>query len=489
MLFNSYTFLFVFLPLALIGFYGLAKLRLTRVTIAWLVFVSILFYAYWNVAYVPLLLGSVVFNYHLGRRIEWYRDKKPIANGLLLAGVVGNVGVLGFYKYATFGLGVANTLFDSSWSLGNITLPLGISFFTLTQLAYLVDACRGETIGRYNFLTYMLFVTFFPHLIAGPILYHKDIIPQFHKLRTFIYSHQNMAWGFMLFGIGLFKKVIIADYLSGRVAPVFDHVMEAGFLDAWVGVLAFSLQLYFDFSGYSDMAIGLGLMFNVRLPLNFNSPYKATSIIDFWHRWHMSLAFLFKNYLYIPLGGNRHGEVRRALNILITMLIGGLWHGAGWTYILWGGLHGVFLVINHLWRRLHIALPAALSWFVTFLAVVIAWVFFRARTLSDAVALIQTMAGLNGVQLHPNYESVLPFLRDWGVRFVRSVIFSHPEDALAGLLLFLVPVLIFPNSQQLVGLFDRQKGRSWWIPVVAGSAAAYAALSLQKVSEFLYFQF
>lgn len=484
MLFNSHIFIFVFLPVALLAFYGLAKLRLTIAALSWLVIASLLYYAYWNVSYLALLLSSITFNYHVGRLIERYRSTRQGAKALLVIGVGANLALLAYYKYAAFLLTTAMGLEGTTWIVTNLALPLGISFFTLTQIAYVVDLYRGTTQGH-QFLTYLLFVCFFPHLMAGPILYHNDIVPQFQKLRTFVFSHRHMATGLLLFSVGLFKKVVIADHLTRWVTPVFDSPGDANFVDAWVGALAYSFQLYFDFSGYSDMAIGLGLMFNIRFLLNFNSPYKATSIVDFWRRWHMSLALFLKNYVYIPLGGNRRGERRRMGNILVTMLIGGLWHGAGWTYVVWGGLHGVLLIINHAWRNTKIALPTGLCWALTFLAVVMGWVIFRARTLSDAIALMETMIGVNGIQLAPKFQHWLPGLSQLGVGFTESRLLAHGEDYLGQLFLLLLPVLLGPNSQELA-----QRLRPTWAwALFVASVGSYGVLSLNRASEFLYYQF
>ena len=283
-----------------------------------------MFYAYWDARYLPLLLVSILFNYTVGSLIERHKSKLG-----LIIGVTVNLSLLTYFKYTNFFLSSFNEMFQTAIYVPKIILPLGISFFTFTQIAYLVDAYRGET-QRYSLLTYSLFVTVFPHLIAGPILYHKNMIPQFSKLKNYVFTHKNMALGAAFFSVGLFKKVMIADSLAPWAKVVFDNAGMVSFIEAWAGALAYTFQLYFDFSGYSEMAIGLGLMFNFKLPVNFNSPYKATSIIEFWRRWHITLSEFLRNYLYIPLGGNRNGQYGRMRNLLITMLLGGLWHGAGW---------------------------------------------------------------------------------------------------------------------------------------------------------------
>ncbi len=317
----------------------------------------------------------------------------------LIAGILFDLGLLGYFKYTAFAVETINSLLQTGFAVPQIVLPLGISFFTFTQIACLVDSYRGEVKG-YSKSGYFLFVTIFPHLIAGPILYHKDMIPQFMDEKNYRINYENMNRGIAWFTLGLAKKVLIADHLSKYVAEAFSHADHLSMVDAWFASFAYTLQLYFDFSGYSEMAIGLGLMLNFRLPLNFNSPYKSTSIIEFWRRWHMTLSAFLKDYLYIPLGGNRTGHHLR--NIMITMLLAGLWHGAGWTFIFWGGLHGLYICINHVWRKAGWSLPKPTGWLVTFMAVNIAWVFFRADDFGTAFAVIQAMCGMtaSGILTH-----------------------------------------------------------------------------------------
>ncbi len=339
MLFNSYGFIFLFLPVVLLGFYQLGRISHFYAAL-WLALASLFFYGYWNPAYVGLLLGSIVCNYSFGRWIA-QAGIAPVPvrqKQLLIIAITANLALLGYYKYANFFINNLNPVLGTSWNLGNILLPLGISFFTFTQIAFLVDTYQGK-VKEYSFTHYALFVTSFPHLIAGPILHHKEMMPQFAKPGSYQINWANIAVGLTIFICGLAKKVLIADHLNEFATPIFNAVGAGGhpmLFEAWVGALAYTLQLYFDFSGYSDMAIGLSLMFNVRLPMNFNSPYKATTIIEFWRRWHMTLSRFLRDYLYIPLGGNRKGKIYRYRNLIITMLLGGLWHGAGWTFLIWG---------------------------------------------------------------------------------------------------------------------------------------------------------
>ena len=353
MLFNSPEFIFVFLPITLIGFFVLARAS-AWLAVIWLCVASFAFYAYWKPANLPILAASIVFNYAVGSAIV--RARAGVRIGLsrlfLTVGLVGDLGLLGYFKYTDFLIMTSNEVMGWNLALQHIDLPLGISFFTFTQIAYLVDCLRGEA-REYNPVRYSLFVSYFPHLIAGPILHHKEMIPQFSELRIFRPNGYYLSAGIAMFSIGLFKKVWLAD----GIAPIADAgfaAAQAGAVSlsaAWAGVLAYTMQIYFDFSGYSDMAIGASFMLGVRLPANFYSPYKATSIIEFWRRWHMTLSRFLRDYLYFPLGGNRKGRPRRYANLLITMALGGLWHGAGWTFLIWGVLHGLYLAINHAWRH------------------------------------------------------------------------------------------------------------------------------------------
>lgn len=463
MLFNSHEFIFLFLPVTLLIYFMLAKYRLTKLATASLVVSSLVFYSCWDIQYLPLLLGSIGFNYLVGSLLEKTHDKL-----LLALGITANFLLLGYFKYTAFFISSINTGFGSALFVPEIVLPLGISFFTFTQTAYLVDAYRGETKG-YSLLTYSLFVTVFPHLIAGPILYHKDMIPQFSRVRNFVFSQKNMMLGISMFSMGLCKKVLIADTFSPWVKVVFANASQVSFVEAWAGALAYTLQIYYDFSGYSEMALGIGLMFNFSLPVNFNSPYKATSIIDFWRRWHMTLSGFLKNYLYIPLGGNRHGEIKRMRNLIITMLLGGLWHGAGWTFVIWGGLHGCYLAVNHLWRKTGHSLPMLLAWLLTFTGVVIAWIFFRADTIADALYILKAMLGGNGVTLS---IADLPYLVSGTTQLV-----------VLGVVLLLTSTV--ENSQNILRIM---KPSLWWVFVMA-ALFLVSCMHLNNVTEFIYFQF
>jgi D-alanyl-lipoteichoic acid acyltransferase DltB (MBOAT superfamily) len=517
MLFNSYAFIFGFLPVTLLGFFWLARATRQGIALGWLVLASLFFYGWWNPVYVALIVASIVFNYAVGAMLA--RDQPPARIGrkaLLAVGVGGDLAVLGYFKYANFFVENANLLAGADWHIGQIVLPLGISFFTFTQIAYLVDAYRRE-VREYDFTRYALFVTYYPHLIAGPVLHHKEMMPQFAKPSIYRYDPEHFAAGVTYFLIGLFKKVVIADGIAVYSSPVFAAAEQGAALsaaDAWGGALAYTFQLYFDFSGYSDMAIGLAVMIGVRLPLNFDSPYKAVNIVDFWRRWHMTLSRFLRDYLYVPLGGNRKGPTRRYVNLLVTMLLGGLWHGAGWTFLIWGGLHGAYLVINHGWQALRARLGHDLSrstWWgrglgcaVTFLAVVVGWVIFRSKDLSSAGLMLDAMFGFSAGGLSPFYAEVVAASAPYKALALAGVQPAAELVLAASLLTLLVVVVAAPNSQQIMARhywpLDPGQGKvaesprfAWWpsrgFAVVAGLGGLWALLGLTSVSEFLYFQF
>ena len=468
MLFNSYQFVFVFLPLLLIGYELLALSGARSAVPVFLVLGSLFFYGWWDWRYLFLFGFSVAFNYlwaqALRPRPAAGADMRFAPRAMLAAGVAVNLGLLGYFKYRNFFVSSAAAVAGRHWALPPIVLPLAISFFTFEQLTYLTSAWRGELKTR-DFLSYALFITFFPHLIAGPIVRYSEIFPQLNRSSRYRLSADSLSVGLMIFAIGLFKKVIIADTFRLWLDPIFDTAVNPGFVDAWAATLAFAFEIYFDFSGYSDMAIGLARMLNVRFPENFDSPYKARGAIEFWRRWHITLSFFLRDYLYIPLGGNRRGKLRQHFNLFVTMLLGGLWHGADWTFVIWGALHGVALSVNHLWRERKFTMLPALACTLTFIFVTLAWVLFRAHSIGRATAIFSGMAGLNGFR--------------WSGGRV-----GPPElrECLAGLFL----VLFCPNRQTIM---------SWnWRSdyLFAAAFAALAGVSLLQMSNpppFIYFQF
>lgn len=459
MLFNSPEFIFLFLPITLFIFLLLSKGTYYKVAIAWLTSVSLFFYGWWNVSYLALLVISVLFNYCVGVILSNRQTRILKPKFWLVFGIVFNLCLLGYFKYTNFIVTSVNNLFRTSFHLPTIILPLAISFFTFNQIAYLVDVYRGEA-REDNLLKYCLFITFFPHLIAGPVVHYKEMIPQLDQKWIYRFNSEDIAVGVTIFSIGLFKKVVFADSLATYANPVFDAAaqgVQLTLFQAWAGAIAYSLQLYFDFSGYSDMAIGVARMFGIKFPLNFNSPYKAVNIIDFWRRWHMTLSRFLKDYLYIPLGGNRKGAWRRYLNLMITMLLGGLWHGAGWNFIIWGGLHGVYLIINHQWHSFRKALGHDLKksslWsrvfagILTFLSVVIAWVFFRSNNINAALAIMHSMSGSTEISHLQFFSTQIPLMHDW-IQQTDPVIHVTRVPVIILILFLLLVVCITPNTQQ-----------------------------------------
>jgi D-alanyl-lipoteichoic acid acyltransferase DltB (MBOAT superfamily) len=499
MLFPSYTFLFQFLPVVVLAF-AAARRHSPRAGILVLAAASLLFYGAWKPIYLVLLLASIAANFSLGLLMEDPNRRRAV--GML--GVAINLALLCYFKYTNFIFDSVSALTGAPLPFVNVVLPLGISFFTFQQIAYLVDVMRGAKVER-DVVAYTLFVSFFPHLIAGPLVHHTEMIPQFKRGRT-SRSAVLAARGIAIFAAGLFKKVVIADNLAQFVSPVFAHLDAGGAVTpgwAWLSTLSYTLQIYFDFSGYSDMAIGLALLFGIRLPVNFRSPYKATSVIDFWRRWHITLSRFLRDYLYIPLGGNRLGERRRYLNLMLTMLLGGLWHGAGWNFLIWGGLHGFYLSLNHLWQKWRGAAKAAPSnhlaniaaWAVTFGAVVIAWVFFRAKTLAGACAMLSAMFGFGAGSSSYASSGIL--------RVMDLPILVGDEHLLAigsvAVALSLAIALGLPNVTELYAYREYRRppelsrGLHWrpslaWA-LLSALAIAVSLFGMWQRLEFLYFQF
>ncbi len=385
MLFNSFEFIFIFLPITFFIYLYLNRFN-KKISYYFLLICNLIFYGIWNILYLPLLLGSIIFNFYIGKMIINKTNKRV----WLITGIVLNLILLAFFKYVNFFIDNINFLIESNIKYLDIVLPLAISFFTFQQIAYLVD-CYKDKIKNSNFFDYALFVTFFPQLIAGPITYFNEITPQFKKNYLDI---NNIQKGIYLFAIGLFKKVIIADSFAIWADAGFNSSSSLTFFEAWVSSLSYTFEIYYDFSGYTDMAIGLALIFNIKLPINFNSPYKATSIQDFWRRWHITLSRFLRDYIYIPLGGNKKGELNTYKNIFITFLLGGIWHGAGWTFVIWGMLHGIGLIIYKIWKRFGFRLPTILAWFITFIFINITWVFFRAKDLNNAFNVLKGMINI-----------------------------------------------------------------------------------------------
>ncbi len=473
MLFSSPQFVFFFLPLSLMGYFVTTRLAGQRASLWWLVVCSLVFYGYWKLEYLPLLIGSIVGNFVIATEIQRRAAIGPSARrqgfALLILGIALNLGLLGYFKYYAFLIETVNGLSRHDLPVPDILLPLAISFFTFQQITYLVDSHKG-TVGRSSLLNYAVFVTFFPQLIAGPIVHHSEMMPQFLRRGIAVLRWKNLMVGCVIFSLGLFKKVGIADTFAGYADAGYADHTRLTILDAWVTTLAYTFQLYFDFSGYSDMAIGAARLFGIRLPLNFFSPYKALSIQDFWRRWHITLSRFLRDYIYIPLGGSRKSTGRVAANLMITFLLGGLWHGAGWTFIIWGAIHGAALVIGRGFAMTGLRLPMVLRWALTFGLVHLAWVFFRAESVGQALDILATMFGLDTAALGGP----------------RHVVISGAGAAARYLLLAFVIVLALPNTEQ----FARDIRPLWktiFAACVFGVACILMLVSRSEV--FLYFNF
>ena len=492
MLFNSAEYLLVLLPAAFIAYFLFGRAGFGGAARLWLVLVSLFFYGWWNPTYLGLLGLSIVVNFWLGTRLIAAATADTTAGSkLLMLGLAFNLGLLAWFKYAGFAVESANFLLGAKLPSPNVVLPLAVSFFTFTQLAYLVD-CRRNLAREYSFSNYVLFVTFFPHLIAGPILHHREMMPQFESRKNLLPRSSNIAIGLSLISMGLFKKVVVADTFSVWASAGFDQANSLSLFEAWFSSLSYTFQLYFDFSGYTDIALGSALLFNIRLPINFNSPYKARNIRDFWRRWHMTLSRFLRDYLYVPLGGNRRGTARVIANLMITFVLGGLWHGASWMFVIWGALHGAAMIVHRAWTQLGIGLPKWLAWLITFNFVNLAWVFFRARDMADAKRVIEGMAGINGVVLPPAFGDWLPQLKSLGISF--GPILRTGNDAFQMMLWVVgafVIVLAFRNSNQLAPFTGEARAIGTGRAIVCGlmASASLVGILASKYSEFIYFNF
>jgi alginate O-acetyltransferase complex protein AlgI len=523
MLFNSSEFLFYFFPFTLLVAQWLARKQQVQIQTVWLIIASALFYVWWNPRDAIIVTTSILTNYWFAKQIETAVERK--AKHFLIAALTINLVALGFFKYGQFVVhNVANLTGLPLW-LPEIKLPLGISFFTFLQIAYLVDAYRERvartvdtpaTSGsrRYGFLPYALFVMFFPHLIAGPLVSHNRLIPQFTRIVRGNLRLLLFASGLLIFCIGLAKKVIIADSLAPHATEMFNAAKDGkpiAMSVAWLGALAYTFQLYFDFSGYSDMAVGAARMLGFKLPANFASPYKSQSIIDFWRRWHMTLSAFLRNYLYIPLGGSRFGKLLQLRNLMLTMLLGGLWHGAGWTFILWGAMHGGLLVINHLWRNSPLApltqnwLGQKLSWALTFVAVLLAWVLFRAHDLNTALHVYRSMfdpttagATIKTVMLQNSFLDYFEAISGIGFTTLKTIANFGPAQGVVWIGIAAFIAFFLPSTNNLVGYcLLTMRARCPFVAKLIGSVLIFVVAlllfnslaRLNNVSEFLYFQF
>lgn len=470
MLFNSFEFIFVFLPVVLLAYFSLNRLNLHQWAKGVLVLASLYFYAFFNTSYLPIIVSSILVNYGVavGMR-KWDGVTKIVLFGI---GLLFNLGMLGYFKYTDFMIENVNALFNTSYTLKNILLPLGISFFTFQQLAFVVDTYKNK--GRLpKFLDYCNFVTFFPQLIAGPIVLPEEMLPQFEDKANRNPRAKNLFDGIFIFSVGLAKKVIIADSIAVFANAGYNlDLPHYTMAEAWLISLSYTFQLYFDFSGYCDMAIGIGKMFNINLPLNFNAPYRATNFQDFWRRWHITLNRFLTQYVYIPLGGSRKKEVRVYFNIGIVFLISGIWHGAGWTFVVWGICHGIGVMIHRIWKKNGHSMPSWLGMFITFFFINILWVLFRADNMHEAWVIISSMFDNHQFYLSQAYTSHLP-----------SIL---PNSVNMMILLFaMLAGVIGPTAYQLCNDYG------WYRAKQAVTVICFVGgvLFISRVVTFLYFNF
>lgn len=521
MLFNTPEYFLLFLPVSIIVYFFLSKRRYFAASKLWLLLCSLFFYCYWKFDYIWILLGSIVFNFVVGsilskeasasqivlrvnqnagestHKIKLNLTKRKL---ILIFGVLANTALLGYYKYTDFLISDLNLLLGTSYDLVHIVLPLAISFFTFQQIAYLVDSYKGLT-KEYDFVSYAVFVSFFPQLIAGPIVHHKDLIPQFFKARNLVLNYKNLCLGLFIFTIGLIKKAIIADKFAIWVGDGFDSANNLTLLTSWLVSFCYTFQLYFDFSGYCDMAVGSALFFNIKLPINFNSPYKALSIQDFWRRWHITLSSFLRDYLYFPLGGSRKGSFRTYVNLFIVFFITGIWHGAGNTFVLWGLLHGAAIIVHRVFHNMGYKLPRVPAWIITFVFVDIAWVLFRAPNLNIAYEVYSHMFDFGSLSLDQlsNFKFALKGI---GLNY----------QTITYVALALIVVLTCKNSNELlakasavktvkVSLFNRianeniqrllTKATGYCVCVLVALILFYVTLAVigSSYTEFIYFNF
>ncbi len=481
MVFSSLPFLLLFLPITIVGYYYLLRHNLTKYALPFLLLASLFFYAYWKPIFLLLILFSIFANFYLGQILHQDRPKRKL---IFISGIAINLILLCYFKYTDFLITTFNDLFESQVPIINIILPIGISFYTFQQIAYLTDIYTKKHINHQGgFFEYAAFVCFFPQLIAGPIVHHAEMMPQFANKQNQVLQWDNMYKGICFLSLGLAKKVLVADQLAPLVNYAFDKSASLSFLESIFACIAYTLQLYFDFSGYADMAIGCALFFNIKLPLNFNSPYKAVSIQDFWRRWHMTLSRWLRDYLYIPLGGNRRSSTRTMGNLFLTFLLGGIWHGAGFTFMIWGALHGMALVLHRIWSKiLYGKMPKMLGWVLTFSFVSLAWIPFRALNFERLNLFIDGLLGQNGLYVRAEFSKVCydtwrnTYAIDGGIAEYSIII-----------LLLLLACLKLKNSQELV---ENNNTKSFGIYIIALLSIALTLLILPGyVPEFIYFQF
>tara|TARA_Y100001978_G_C23698377_1_gene439125 strand:- start:2492 stop:3949 length:1458 start_codon:yes stop_codon:yes gene_type:complete len=485
MLFNSYEFLFLFLPVTFFIYFFINSKKNIKIGKGFLVLSSLFFYGFWKPLYLPLLIISIYFNFTLGKNLASENYNHSQNKNLLILGIFLNLFLLGYFKYSNFFIANFNFALHTKFDFLNLILPLGISFFTFQQIAYLVDSFRKK-VNEYDFMNYAVFISFFPQLIAGPIIYHNEIMPQFSNIKNNQINYNNIVLGIFIFGIGLFKKVVFADKFAIWANEGFDNSNILNLFEAWGASISYTFQLYFDFSGYTDMAIGIALLFNIILPVNFNSPYKAINIEDFWRRWHITLSRFLKDYVYIPLGGNKKGNLRTYRNLMITFLLAGIWHGAGWTFIFWGFLHAFALTVYKVWDKLGIKIHRFISWIITFNFINLSWVFFRAKNWSDAIKVIKGMVGLDDIKLQELFLYKFVFLKDYGVE-IKDILnnIKGNQSTIYWIILGFIVILTFKNTNQILAKLNLSLFNVLFISIIYIISIG----KLNEYSEFLYFNF
>ena len=484
MLFNSYIFILLFLPLCLLGYFTLNHFRRYRLAMAFLLGMSLWFYGYFNPSYLAIIVTSIVLNYGITRLMG--RTQGAGEKGLLILALLVNFGILFYYKYFDFFISNVNSLFAAHIPLRHIVLPLGISFFTFQQVSYVIDAYRGQT-GNYSFLQYAAYVAYFPQLIAGPIVTHDELIPQFLEEDRKHFRWESFSPGLFLFTMGLAKKVLIADTFGKAADWGFGRISGLGTVSAGLVMLAYTFQIYFDFSGYCDMALGLGKMMNLELPANFDKPYRAVSVSEFWKRWHKTLTRFFTRYLYIPLGGSRKGTARTCRNVMIVFLCSGLWHGASWNFVLWGGIHGACMVFERLFRKPLEKIPGFLRWCGTFLILNLTWVIFRAETLTDAAAFFgrffagsAAVGGLTDAFCLPEVTALF--------RYARNMDAPSMANRLVSMVFYAGALWMSTRRENAYDVAENLKfGRVSM--VLTAALLVWCILSFSGISSFLYFNF
>lgn len=484
MLFNSYIFILLFLPIAIIGYFILNHYKKNKIAEIYLLSMSLVFYAFFNVSYLPILIVSILVNFLFYK--YYLKNKKSKKKKILLIfNLLLNLGLLVYFKYMNFFIDNINILFKKDIPLLTIFVPVGISFFTFQQIAFIIDSYKGD-VSKYNFLDYATYISFFPTISSGPIAFHNEIIPQLNDKKRKKLNWENLSKGIYGFVLGLSKKVLIAD-IFGIVANYgFDNIEALNTTNAILVMLSYTFQIYFDFSGYSDMAIGIGKMFNIDLPVNFNSPYKALSIKDFWSRWHITLTRFFTKYIYIPLGGNRKGKTRTYINILIIFLISGLWHGANWTFIIWGILHGIASIIYRVFKKGFDKLNPVLNWFITFGFINISWIFFRADSVRKALLFINRIFQFNFGAIADSIKNAFELP---GFKFLlEKFSFLSYFPFLSLQLFFVITILLVLGSKNVQEKIECFYPNIWKV-IMTVLLLVWCILSFSGISTFLYFNF